>query len=263
VAGGPYDALGNVYNDGVTIGANLGETDGLGAKNIQLWRGHLNLTTTWTWGQFTNLQLDGDNTNLTILGTNGAGFTQITNCYSTNDVNSGGYPIHINTVQLVTFVNLELSAALNSNAGLFVEQGSVTVTGGHIWAGMVSGQAMVSLHNACSLTLRDMRLDTGSGGVNAYVSMFDFTTLHMSDCVFMRNVAGLGDATYYGVSGNTNTTVTLDNIFWNGWKVDLPTGKNNWLPSQPSYANDAAAAAGGVPIGVEYRNGSIRMVRVT
>jgi len=34
------------------------------------------------------------------------------------------------------------------------------------------------------------------------------------------------------------------------------------LVVSPSYANDAAAAAGGVQIGEEYRNGSVRQARV-
>lgn len=35
------------------------------------------------------------------------------------------------------------------------------------------------------------------------------------------------------------------------------------LPGTPSYANDAAAAAGDVPVGGIYRNGSAICVRVT
>jgi hypothetical protein len=34
------------------------------------------------------------------------------------------------------------------------------------------------------------------------------------------------------------------------------------LQSTPSYANDAAAAVGGVPIGGFYRNGSVVQIRV-
>jgi len=35
------------------------------------------------------------------------------------------------------------------------------------------------------------------------------------------------------------------------------------LAASPSYADDAAAAAGGVPVGYRYRNGSAVMVRVS
>jgi hypothetical protein len=44
------------------------------------------------------------------------------------------------------------------------------------------------------------------------------------------------------------------------WISGTPNGAN--LAASASYANDAAAAAGGVPIGGFYRNGSIVMVRV-
>lgn len=42
---------------------------------------------------------------------------------------------------------------------------------------------------------------------------------------------------------------------------ELPNGPA--LAASPSYANDAAAAAGGVSIGGYYRNGSVVQVRVT
>jgi hypothetical protein len=45
------------------------------------------------------------------------------------------------------------------------------------------------------------------------------------------------------------------------WIGGTPNGPN--LAAAPSYANDAAAAAGGVAIGSFYRNGSVIQVRVT
>lgn len=44
------------------------------------------------------------------------------------------------------------------------------------------------------------------------------------------------------------------------WISGTPNGPN--LAASTSYANDAAAAAGGVPIGGYYRNGSVVQVRV-
>lgn len=44
------------------------------------------------------------------------------------------------------------------------------------------------------------------------------------------------------------------------WVSETPNGTN--LAAMPSYANDAAAAAGGVPIGGYYRNGSMVQVRI-
>jgi hypothetical protein len=52
--------------------------------------------------------------------------------------------------------------------------------------------------------------------------------------------------------GGAASTVTLQG------SVMLPQ-----LPASPSYANDTAAAAGGVPIGEVYRNGSVNQTRIT
>lgn len=53
---------------------------------------------------------------------------------------------------------------------------------------------------------------------------------------------------------------------WNSWwstKADVNNMVLATLASGPSYANDAAAAAGGVPIGGVYRNGNFVMIRLT
>jgi len=56
-------------------------------------------------------------------------------------------------------------------------------------------------------------------------------------------------------------------VTWRSFWINLllyigqtPSGEN--LAASPSYANDAAAAAGGVQIGGFYRNGSVVQVRV-
>jgi hypothetical protein len=52
--------------------------------------------------------------------------------------------------------------------------------------------------------------------------------------------------------------------FWIGLLIYVsgaPNGTN--LAVSTSYANDSAAAAGGVPIGGWYRNGSVLQLRIT
>ena len=49
-------------------------------------------------------------------------------------------------------------------------------------------------------------------------------------------------------------------MFQRWWNVDLALLVNPG--ALPDYADDAAAAAGGVPVGGRYRNGSVLMVRV-
>jgi hypothetical protein len=57
-----------------------------------------------------------------------------------------------------------------------------------------------------------------------------------------------------GVQGLAATALTA--------RVTTLEGANAALAGSPSYANDAAAAAGGVGVGQAYRNGSIYQVRV-
>ena len=46
-------------------------------------------------------------------------------------------------------------------------------------------------------------------------------------------------------------------------KVTTAQIKTYVISPQGNYVNDAAAAAGGVPVGGLYRNGSVLMIRVT
>lgn len=61
-----------------------------------------------------------------------------------------------------------------------------------------------------------------------------------------------------------------DDLRFNDWLVLLWKFCNSITPDNiiglntlPNYANDAAAAAGGVAVGAMYRNGSVLMVRVS
>ena len=48
------------------------------------------------------------------------------------------------------------------------------------------------------------------------------------------------------------------------WKTVMSLPASNIdLSGLPNFANDAAAATGGVPVGGMYRNGSVLMVRVS
>lgn len=62
-------------------------------------------------------------------------------------------------------------------------------------------------------------------------------------------------------TGNT----LLDRWLVQFWKFvgALPASNLSGLASLPNYANDTAAAAGGVAVGGLYRNGSVLMVRVS
>lgn len=59
---------------------------------------------------------------------------------------------------------------------------------------------------------------------------------------------------------NTNPPLSLQNM---AKAIDANAAGNLTLQASASYANDGAAASGGVPIGGFYRNGSVVQIRVT
>ncbi len=61
---------------------------------------------------------------------------------------------------------------------------------------------------------------------------------------------------YIKVNGTTSATLTTDSIIV--LKIISTT-----LSGSTSYANDVAAAAGGVAVGQFYRNGSVVQIRVS
>jgi hypothetical protein len=61
--------------------------------------------------------------------------------------------------------------------------------------------------------------------------------------------------------GDTRQTAVAWVAFWQG-VADQVSALGATLAAGASYANDAAAAAGGVSIGQLYRNGSVVQVRV-
>ena len=252
------DTLANVYYDGQTIAANLGQMDGLGAHDFKTWVGAVNLTSAWSWGLFTNLMLDGNNANLNIASS-GLGFVQITNCYSSKGAKTVGVPITLNANAgfHAIITNLNAGSPSATASGIVVQSGVLQIANSYIWDGLQAGLPMISVTGG-SLFLSDTLLDASGPRTDTYISLTGTGALRMRDCDFPQ-AAGAGGR---GVSGGAGNFVALADVSWNGWAVNLPTGANNWLPVS-AYANDTAAAAGGVGIGQLYRIGNAVQVRIT
>ena len=69
---------------------------------------------------------------------------------------------------------------------------------------------------------------------------------------------GIGGYTWDNVASNSSATLQRLMTLDGSGHLSLPL-----LPTSASYANDGAAATGGVAVGQFYRNGSQVMVRVT
>lgn len=88
--------------------------------------------------------------------------------------------------------------------------------------------------------------------------------------VFLQGLIAVGDnygGLFYWDGASTapddNFSVIVPDGSLQGAWLRLTQNNPSNFASQPSYANDAAAAAGGVPINGLYRNGSALMVRVS
>lgn len=76
-----------------------------------------------------------------------------------------------------------------------------------------------------------------------------------------------GQGQFYWDDGSTgaddNFSIIVPNGVLQGAWLRLSQDVGPWLQMTPSYANDAAAAAGGVPVGGLYRTASAISIRVT
>jgi hypothetical protein len=221
----PADAILNVYYDGATVAGNFGEVDGLGAHNFQTWAGQLNLTAAWTWGEFTNLMLDGDHANLNILAAGGGG-VQITSGYSSKGADTQGVPIHIKTAAnfRTQITNFSFGCSSATYNGLLLETGSLQLSDCYIWAGLQNPNLpMISLTGG-AMYLDNTLLDVGGGGSNIYIQMSGTATLHMSGCAMLPTPVLAGAV---AVAGPNSAVFTFSDMTWNGWKIATPISNNN------------------------------------
>lgn len=263
---GVRDALTNVYYDGQTVAANIGQCDGLGCFNFQSWRGHLNLTSGWSWGEFTGVMLDGDNTNLTITAA-GGGWAQINNFYSTKGSMAVGKAFTLNAGNpkfRCTINGMQMISAATDISTL-VQNGVMAISGGYFWDGLQGTLSMIQVAGTSSLHLSDTRLDASGPRTDTYIGMTGTASLNLHDVAFVQAAGAGGNA----INASGTNVVAINNVALNGWGVLLGGSVVNnaysgqrWLPASVSYAGDAAAAAAGVAVGQLYRNGSAVMVRV-
>lgn len=255
-----------VFQDGTTVAAQLGRIDGLLATNWGIAEGIINVTsTTGTagWYVFSNLQMDGPLSQLNIaasinfVGVN-VEFTRGSSDTMAAIVVSGGHN---------TFTNLTYAGTMPTIAPIQVTGGFALFNGG-VLTQDATGASLATV-TAGSLICRDTYLITHNNAHTVAWFHQSGTGVLVIDGAFFpiaatgvaiqmdTNVAGnhVGD-NYYGASTLTipATTSTLQLI----GKLLAPT-----LQGTTTYADDTAAAAGGVAIGQLYRNGSVVQMRIS
>ena len=242
---GQRDALTNVYYDGATISANIGACDDLRAVNFQTWRGNLNITSAWTWGSFSGLSLDGDNTNLTVTAGSNA-WLQISNFYSTNGPASLGKALLLNASNpkfRVTILGFELISAATDYA-VVVQSGVLDISGGYLWDGLQGALTMIDVASAGTLYLSDTRLDASGPRTDTYIAATGTGVVNMCDCTFTQ-AAGAGGV---GLAASSGATVVTNNVAWNGWGVTsngTPISAYNTTLGSLSVTGPLSATGGG------------------
>lgn len=234
--GGP--AFDQVFYDGNTNCANIGATDGLAGASLQCWTGKLNLTSTWSWGAFSYIELDGTNANFSNAGT-ASGFTQIANFYSSKGGQQTTTPIQVSSGN-VSISNIHTTQSAKSGvwsggaANISVTGGRLAIAGGYIWAGNTATVNDTSVSGGV-LEISHTEFDMGSGcgalGNAGYISQSSTGVLRMDNNWFSKSCVslGAGKGITFG-SDNTGNWVRNTSSWGAGWTVVGPSGT---FPSGP------------------------------
>ncbi len=234
---GTYDALNDVGYDNVTIAANLGDA-ACAANNFGTWRGHVNILPNWLFGSFTNLMLDGDNTNLTITSTRN-GWAHINGLYSTKSSWAQGVPFWMHATDArfhCQITNMDFSMA-GVGIGVRVQSGIVSIVSGNIWFGSQAVVPMFQVEDFGGLYLSDMRLDASAARTDTYINLLGSAVLRLTTSTFTQS-PGVGGT---GVSTSPASKFSLSGTAWNGWDMLV-----NGVSVPPTDTGDSLTLSNGL-----------------
>ena len=155
------------------------------------------------------------------------------------------------------------SVLIGTNAGL-----AVTTAASNI------GIGLGALGGSPATPIGGSNIAIGNGTGNKLAGGVAANNVLIGPAVASATLAGGGSNIYIGASGAIDATAAGESNNFrlgnNAINLMRATGINtgapafflDWLPASTTYANDAAAATGGVGVGQLYRNGSALQVRV-
>ena len=247
-------ALIEAFYDGNPVAANLGRVDGLAVDSLQTWTGIVNLTSTWSFGSFSQIMLDGANANLSITSATSFGFALIQNLYSTKPAQTYGSPIYLNNTGtfFTKFGNFVVISASPYNSGIVNANGLTTIEGGYIDDIQQANIPMIQVQGG-QVQLENLTLDASAGRTDTYLNQTG-GSLQIGPNVNFRaapGAAGVGFAT----SANNALNSIASTTKLNGWQVSgftpigsgscpikTQTGFNDW----GVFVANGACAAGTV-----------------
>jgi hypothetical protein len=262
--------LQNIYMDGNTVAMRIGAQNGLTAQNISCFYSQLIFTADASagWFSFTNLAMDANGATIQVVGD--AAWLQIANLYCTAASTATRPAISVTGVATVQISNL-YAHTTSPFPTLQVSNGDVTVTGAHIRRNETASSAAVV--SGGTLRMSDAKILPLIPSAYAQPLIAQSSTGRLQvDNIDVIGGASSGTAVGFATDNTGNSMGAV--LRGSGWTITRPASPVNGsygllsltaskLMGSTSYASDAAAAAGGVPVDGIYRNGSQVMVRVT
>jgi len=253
--------------DGQTIAMRLGAMNGLSAQNISCFSSRLVFTSDASggWFSFTNLAMDTGHATIEMAD---AFFAQFANVYYSTADNAGLPGISIAGNARVTITGFYAHSTSPLPLLQVADNADVSLVGAVLLPYVVTATTIMVFGTA-TLRLNAVKIYPGTGTWTAPLIMQNGASNLQINNVDVIGFGASGTAVQYNSdqAGNYLGPLSLKA----GWSVvgTLPAttiATRTVMPAlraSTTYANDAAAAAGGVGVGQLYRNGSAVQIRVT
>ena len=284
-------------NIGITLGEGTSSLDFAVWNNIEWWNFGLDY---YTYGDYQTqcVRIGGQNsftaTNMLVTGGQVIFTAEASNCWADiNHIALDGATLEINAMQFMQITNLYTANSPGTPRASVKITGGISIAIANWWSACdmpfahldinapttevsVVGGQFQCWHTATSavwLPAGILRMDnilmaapTTSTYTQALIQQSGTGILQLDNITVSGNPGGSGNGVQINAD-NVGNAIGAINYVSSGWNTSIAYGpKGNYgiasLPFAASYANDAAAAAGGVGIGKLYRNGSAVMVRV-
>lgn len=233
-------ALSSVYYDGATIAANLGAMDGVAIHSLQSWTGIVNVTTAFTWGTISSLQMDGSNALLNVLGTSASGFLQIGEMYSTLAANSfaGALVVNSNAAFATTIDSYYLGSSYAGGHAVTLTQGKLDINGGNLIRSGGGTNSFIA-QAAGSLKINNAHFSGNGNATNGqYVAQAGGALAMRGNSVDTPFTAG-----WVAVLATDNALNSISGNNFNGWTFVVPGTLGDYNLNGPAGPLNTTGAA--------------------
>lgn len=249
-------AFASNFYDGNTIAASLNETDGFIASKFAVWTGKVNITTSFSWGHFNSLSIDGNYANLNISTCQ---WLQIGQMYTTKGTISTNPAIAMSASGCrVTIDSIKATYANGSYSWMTISAGTLSVATGVITDNETTNSPTTFINQTGGvLYIGNTVIENGSLGTG--VTWLTQTSGSVG-LVNNKFISSPNSSTAFSLTDVANNLV-LGNTY-NGWTWSAPghSGRyeNNSYGSNPSNSGTCAitSQAGGLLAGTFHASGA-------